>query len=73
MRVIDQGILSHDPRRGAFMPSIAQLGDGSLIAVQHVGSGLAAPDNRIELLRSSDGRDWQNLGSIHRQNDDGWA
>lgn len=58
------------------MPSITELGDGSLIACQHVGRKLGAPDNHIEVLRSSDGgRTWRNQGSIHdgAPPHDGWS
>ena len=76
LEIIDEGILSRDPGRGAYMPSITELGDGSLIACQHVGSELGAPDNHIEVLRSSDGgRTWHNQGSIHdgAPPHDGWS
>ena len=58
------------------MPSITEFGDGSLIACQHVGRELGAPDNHIEVLRSSDGgRTWRNQGSIHdgAPPHDGWS
>ncbi len=75
LRIIDQGILSHSEDRGAYMPSITQLNDGSLIASQHVGSGLGSPDNHIEVLHTSGGgKTWQNQGNIHGGiPDDGWA
>lgn len=76
LEIIDEGILSRDPGRGAYMPSITELGDGSLIACQHVGRELGAPDNHIEVLRSSDGgRTWRNQGSIHdgAPPHDGWS
>ena len=76
LEIIDEGILSRDPGRGAYMPSITELGDGSLIACQHVGRKLGAPDNHIEVLRSSDGgRTWRNQGSIHdgAPPHDGWS
>jgi predicted neuraminidase len=72
MRIVEQGFLSHDAARGAYMPSITRLADGSLIACQHVGSELASPDNRIEVLASSDGRDWKTLTRLPAE-DDGWA
>ncbi len=59
LKIIEQGILSREPGRGAYMPVMAPLADGSMIAVQHVGSELGSADNRIELLRSRDGgRTW---------------
>ena len=54
LAVVDQGIISHREGRGAFMPVITPLEDGSWIASQHVGTGLATPDNRIEVLLSTD-------------------
>ena len=66
LRIIDQGILSREPGRGAYMPSISELSDGTLIACQHVGRELASADNDIELLTTPDGgRSWVNRGSIH--------
>lgn len=76
LEIIDEGILWRDPGGGAYMPSITELGDGSLIACQHVGCELGAPDNHIEVLRSSDGgRTWRNQGSIHdgAPPHDGWT
>ena len=52
--IIDSGILSNEPGRGAFMPAITPLPDGALIACQHVGAGIGTPDNLIEVLRSND-------------------
>ncbi|MEO8496249.1 MAG: sialidase family protein [Planctomycetota bacterium] len=72
LRIVDQGILSHDPTRGAYMPSITALDDGTWIACQHVGSKLGSADNRIEVLRSSDGRQWHQQGCMHEL-DDRWA
>ena len=37
------------------MPVITSLSDDALIAAQHVGRSLGAPDCRIEVLRTSDG------------------
>lgn len=76
LEIIEEDILSRVPGRGAYMPSITELGDGSLIACQHVGNQLGAPDNYIEVLRSSDGgRTWHNQGSIHdgAPPHDGWS
>lgn len=72
LRIVDQGILSHDTSRGAFMPSMTPLSDGTWIACQHVGKELASADNRIEVLRSIDGKHWQNQGCMHAM-DDRWA
>ena len=66
LQIIDQGVLSRSARGGAYMPSITHLSDGSLIACQHVGVGLATPDNHIEVLRTADGgKTWRNQGPIH--------
>jgi len=66
LEIIDSGDLSRVNGRGAYMPSVTQLSDGSLIACQHVGGGLGSPDNHIEVLRSSDtGKTWTNEGGIH--------
>ncbi len=75
LRIIDQGILSHSPDRGAYMPAITELSDGSLIVCQHVGRELASNDNDIEVLTSPDGGStWENHGSIHgRYPGDGWT
>jgi len=73
--IVDEGILSRRSGRGAYMPSITPLPDGTFIACQHVGLSLGAPDNHIEVLRSADGRTWENQGSIHDHGPpaDGWA
>ena len=64
--IVDSGIISRQEGRGAYMPVITPLPDGTLIACQHVGSGLGSPDNHIEVLRSTDcGKRWLNEGSIH--------
>ena len=76
LKVVDGGILSRQPGRGAFMPGITPLSDGSLIACQHVGEGLGTADNHIEVLRSTDGAvTWMNEGSIHSGGppEDGWS
>ena len=66
LKIIDNGIISHQSERGAYMPVITPLADGSFIACQHVGQGLGTPDNHIEILRSTDGGvTWVNEGSIH--------
>ena len=66
LRIVDQGIISHREGRGAYMPVITLLADGTFIASQHVGAALGSNDNHIEVLRSGDGRTWTNEGSIHR-------
>ena len=76
LRIVDTGIISREPGRGAYMPVITPLPDGSFIACQHVGSKLGAPDNYIEVLRSADGgKTWTNEGSIHGGGPprDGWS
>ena len=67
--------MSRDAGRGAYFLSVAILRDGTLLAGQHVGSGLCSPDNMIEVLRSSDGgSSWVNEGIIHGGIlDDGWS
>jgi hypothetical protein len=74
LRIIEEGIISHQRGRGAYMPSITVLPDGTFLACQHVGSDLCAPDNHIVLLRSRDGgRRWIDEGCIHDLDDDAWA
>ncbi len=76
LKIIDGGSISREEGRGAYMAVITPLKDGSLIACQHIGSGLGAPDNHIEVLRSIDGgKHWVNEGSIHDcvSQMDGWA
>src|SRR3990172_4036615 len=75
LEILEQGILSREPGRGAYMPVMASLSDGSLIACPHVGRELGSADNRIEVLRSSDGgRTWtpqrDNLAEFQTT---GWA
>ena len=65
LRIIDQGILSRVPGRGAYHPWITPLSDGTFIASQSVGPDLASTDKLIEVLRSDDGRTWISQGSIH--------
>ena len=65
LEIVDEGIISREPGRGAYMPIITPLPDGTLIACQHVGSDLGAADNYIEVLRSvDDGKTWLNEGGI---------
>src|SRR3989304_3535719 len=75
LEILEQGILSRELGRGAYMPVKAPLSDGSLIACQHVGRELGSADNRIEVLRSIDGgRTWtrqrDNLADLQTA---GWA
>lgn len=75
LQILADNVISHDPGRGAYFPSITPLSDGTLIGCQHVGSSLCSPDNTMEVLRSMDGgRTWSNEGGIHGGNlDDGWS
>ncbi len=76
LTIVDQGVISSDSSRGAFMPALTPLPDVTWLACQHVGEGLGTPDNHIERLRSTDqGKSWSNQGSIHggKQPRDGWA
>jgi hypothetical protein len=74
LEIIDQGTLSREAGRGAYMPFITPLSDGTFIACQHVGQGLGSPDNHIEVLRSGDGRTWVNEGPLNGEiPDDGWV
>jgi hypothetical protein len=72
LRIVDQGTLSHLTGRGAYMPWITPLADGSFIACQHVGAGLGSDDNRIVVLRSADGRAFTEQGPVGPP-DDGHA
>ena len=76
LKIIDKGIISRDPSRGAYMPVITPLADRIFIACQYVGEGLGSPDNHIEVLRSTNrGISWINEGSIHDGGapQDGWS
>jgi len=76
LEVIDEGIISRQRGRGAYMPGIARLPDGTFVAAQHVGTALGSRDNHIEVLRSVDGcKTWANEGSIHRRDplEEGWS
>jgi hypothetical protein len=75
LRIVDQGVISHQPGRGAYMPWITPLPDGTFIACQHIGAALGSADNHIEVLRSADGRTWTSQGSIHGGGPpaDGWT
>ena len=72
MNISDKGILSCRDECGAYMPSITRLSNGGYVACQHIGLELASPDNRIEVLRSSDGVKWETLGQVHEA-DEHWA
>ncbi|MCA9117865.1 MAG: exo-alpha-sialidase [Planctomycetaceae bacterium] len=68
MRIVSEGVICRDPSRNVYMPVIAELSDGRLIAAQHTGSALAAPDNRLEVLFSSDqGASWTDPVCMHSQ------
>lgn len=62
LRIVDQGLLSHRPGRGAYMPWITPLPDGTFIAAQHVGAKLGSADNCVVVLRSRDGRAFAEQG-----------
>ena len=70
--IVDQGTLSWQPDRGAYMPVITELLDGGLIACQHVGQQLGSADNYIEVLKTGDGRTWTVVATIGNQ-EDGWS
>lgn len=72
LRIVNQGILSHDPACGAYMPTITRLAGGGYIATQHGGSQLASADNRIEVLTSTDGQQWESIARFPGE-DKGWA
>jgi len=72
--IIDQGVLSHDPGCGAFIPTITPLRDGTFIAAQQTGADLDSCDHRIEILRSENGRQWRNEGPVDmHDSDQPWA
>jgi len=75
LRIADQGMISHVESRGAYMPWLTPLPDGSFIGSQHVGQQLGSDDNHIVVLRSTDGLSWTEQGSIHAGGTptDGWA
>jgi len=74
LEIVDKGLLSRQKGRGAYMPVITPLSDGTFIACQHVGEALGSPDNHVEVLRSTDGKTWENQGSIHGGAPrDGWC
>jgi hypothetical protein len=56
LRIIDEGVISSRPGRGAYMPLITRLADGTYVAAQHVGRSLTSADGHIELLEARDGR-----------------
>ena len=43
--ILDEGMLSHNPGTGAFIPSVTPLNDGTFIAAQQVGS--SHPESRV--------------------------
>ena len=47
LKIVDEGVLSRELERGAYMPVITPLPDSTLIACQHVGHGLGVRDNHI--------------------------
>lgn len=61
---LEDGILSHNPEIGAFIPTVTPLKDGTLIAAQQVGTELGSRDHHIEVLRSENGRDWTSEGEV---------
>ena len=70
VEIVERGVISQVPGRGAYMPVITPFFDGNFIACQEADESLRSPDNHIEVLRSGDGGEtWLNQGSIH----DGWA
>ena len=76
LKVTHEGMISNVPGRGAYMPVISVLPDGTFLACQHVGAELGSPDNHIQVLRSTDaGNTWTNQRSIHGPGpaEDGWA
>ena len=77
LSIVDKGVLDHQPGRGAYMPVITPLPDGSWVACQHVGATLSAGDCYIEILRSTDdGATWTNEGGMHGCDGspgDGWS
>ena len=75
LKIIDQGIISRDAGRGAYMPVITRLSDGTFLASQHVGTALGSADNSLEILRSTDAcKTWINEGALKGSSaDDGWS
>ena len=64
-----RGWLSHNPKAGAFIPTVTPLNDGTFIAAQQVGPELGSRDHHIEILCSENGRDWTNEGSVDMRDD----
>ena len=74
LQILEQGVISRDSNRAAFMPVITPLSSGEWLACQHVGTALASPDNDIEVLDSSDqGHTWNSRGTFRTEGDDGFA
>ena len=69
LKIVDQGTISHVSGRGAYMPWITPLADGTFIACQHVGAELGSDDNHIAILRSTDGRTFAEQGTVGPRND----
>ena len=65
LKITDQGIISRQEGRGAYMPVVTPLPDCTFIACQHVGAELGSDDNHIVVLRSADARNWVDEGAIH--------
>ena len=72
LRIVDHGTISHVCGRGAYMPYITPLPDGTFIASQHAGAELGSPDNHIVVLRSTDGRTFTEE-TVANPADDGFA
>ena len=76
LKIIDSGIISRQVGRGAYMPSVAPLPDGTLIACQFVGRTFVSSDGCIEVLRSADGgATWANEGGVlgEGEAESGWS
>ena len=73
--ILDEGVLSHNPQTGAFVPSVTPLRDGTFLGAQQVGSELASRDHHVEILRSEKGQDWTNEGEVDMGDGEGepWA
>ena len=76
MKIVAEGVISGRSGRGAYMPGIEPLPDGSFIACQFTASSFVASDARIEILRSTDGMaTWSNEGELRgtEEAEDGWS
>ena len=65
LTIIDQGIISHRPDIGAYMPVITPLPDGTFIASQHVGQELGSPITTSRSCARRTVGNGTNRGSIH--------